>query len=612
MVADRFADYAVRIPDQPHLAKLTFAEPTSTFEFMTSSVQPQQKSPTFSMQTSGMLSIFPMLLALCTLGCGDKTNTTNETKSETENNTVQETNVVGAAGDFSELILESNKTPRALNDSDWFENVTQSSGVDFTYHSGRNAGHFTMVEGIGGGVALFDYDRDGDLDLFCAAGGKISDDLKITGRPCRLYRNDGDFQFTDVTKETGLDVEIDYSHGVAVGDINNDGFPDLFVTCFGKSRMFLNDNGTSFKDVTDELGIEVTGWNSAVCLADFNGDSHADVFVTGYLNWTPDPDARCVDPISGLRDVCVPSSFEGLRDFLLLNRGNGKFEDASEIYGLIQNGKGLGIVAADFDDNGRLDVYVANDVQRNFFYCGQEDSTWTERAVSAGVAGNEFGVAEGSMGVDAADINGDNLPDIVVTNFEIEDNDLYKNEGSGVFTHSTSAVGLAGTCKPYVGFGVAFADFDMDGRQDIVVTNGHLVYRHRQYDYQQPAFLYRNNGGRFENITERAGPWFSVPHSGRGLAVGDINNDGAEDIVISEQDGPISILKNRNQPANWIGFVLVGTKSGVDAIGTKVSLNVDGNKVVQQKIAGGGYLSYSDPRLLFALPDADTSDRSRR
>ncbi|WP_339744540.1 CRTAC1 family protein [uncultured Rubinisphaera sp.] len=502
---------------------------------------------------------------------------------------------------FHNLNLISDSKPTEPTDSDWFEDITAQSGVDFSYHSGRSAGHYTMVEGLGGGVALFDMDLDGDLDLFCVGGGTITDDLQIKGLPCRLYRNEGNLHFVDVTAEFGLDIPLDYSHGITVGDVNHDRYPDLLITCFGSARLFENEQGKTFHDVSSRLGTSLTGWNTAACIADFNRDGRADLFVTGYLNWKPDPQEFCTDPDTGLRDVCVPSSFEGARDTLLIQQSDETFQDASTEYGLIQNGKGLGVLAADFNNNGHLDLYVANDVQRNFMYYGQTDGTWIERAVASGLSGNEYGAPEGSMGVDAADVNHDGLIDLTVANFELEDNDLYINEGEGLFAHSSAAYGLAGLCRPYVGFGIAFDDFNSDGWPDLVITNGHLVYRHRQYDYQQPTFLFQNREGRFQNMTSQAGPWFSVPHSGRGLATGDLNNDGAADLVISEQDAPISILINRQPPENWIGITLEGTTSGTDAIGSKVKVLEQSLTSSAQKISGRSYLSYCDPRFHFVL-----------
>jgi hypothetical protein len=488
---------------------------------------------------------------------------------------------------------------------DWFDDVTPSSGVEFRHHSGRDAGKFTMVETFGGGVGLLDYDVDGDLDIFCVGGGSISPSLEFSGARCRLFRNEGNFRFLDVTEPAGLDVAIDYSHGVAVGDVDNDGRPDLFVTCYGRSRLFMNVGRGRFEDATDRSNVDVRGWHTAACLADVTSDGLSDLFVAGYLQWAPDPAEYCRDPQSGLRDVCMPGSFPGAQDRLFVGVGGGKFVDATRRAGLRADGKGLGAVVADFDENGHLDIYVANDVDHNHLYLGRGTGEFTEAAGVAGVAGNEFGVAEGSMGVDAGDYNGDGRLDIVVTNYEFEDNSLYRSEGGGLFTHVTVPTGLAGVFRPFVGWGTLFVDADLDGRPDLLVVDGHVTYRNRQSPFRQPAFLFRNQGGtRFENVTDQAGPWFSVPHSARGVAAGDLDNDGAVDLVVSELDGPISILRNLKTPRNWVGVRARGVQSGTDAVGTRVRVS-DSSLAAATIVGGRSYLSASDSRLVFPVLDDD-------
>ena len=533
------------------------------------------------------------------VGCSDSAAVPNEAGSDVAPSEVR-----------SPLALSSHHEPtremtrRPSRADDWFEDVTSSSGVDFHHRSGRDAGQYTMVETFGGGVGLLDYDLDGDLDIFCIGGGAISASLEVSGVPCRLFRNEGDFHFTDVTEEAGLNVPIDYSHGVAVGDVDNDGWPDLFVTCYGRSRLFMNDGRGRFEDATQDSNVDVQGWHTAACLADVTSDGLPDVFVAGYLQWRPDPKEHCGDPKTGLRDVCMPGSFSGVQDRLFVGVGGGKLVDATHEAGLLPDGKGLGVIVADFDENGHLDIYVANDVERNHLYLGQGKGAFTESAVVAGVGGNEFGVPEGSMGVDAADYNGDGRLDIFVTNYEFEDNSLYRNDGGGQFAHVTVPTGLAGICRPFVGFGTLFVDADLDGWQDLLVVNGHVTYHNRQSTYQQPAFLFRNVGGlRFENVTDGAGPWFSVPHLGRGAAAGDLNDDGAVDLVISEQDGPVSILKNRRTAHNWVGIQLHGVQSGTDAIGTRVQLLEPCGTASATLIGGRSYLSASDNRLILPLFD---------
>ncbi|MCA8988609.1 MAG: CRTAC1 family protein [Planctomycetaceae bacterium] len=489
-----------------------------------------------------------------------------------------------------------------MSAGDDFEDITARSGIQHQYQSGRTAEQYTMIEGLGGGVALFDYDQDGDLDLLCASGGTISAVGEVQGLPCQLYQNEGDFQFTNVTEASGLNIPIDYQHGIAVADVDQDGYPDIFLSCYGRSRLFQNVAGKSFRDVTDQLGVELSGWHTASLFADFNQDGRPDLFVTGYLDWSMEDQPVCTDPVSGKRDVCLPSQFQSAPDRLLLNLGDFHFQDASQAYGIRNDGKGLGAISGDFDQDGRIDLYVANDVTSNFFYKGLETGGFQEMGVSAGLSGNEYGSAEGSMGVTAADINHDGRMDLFVTNFELEDNSVYLNEGNDLFVHSTARLGLAGACRLLVGFGCLFSDLNADGWEDLVLLNGHLVYRHRNSDYQQKAFVFRNNQGRFQDVTSESGPWFQIPHSGRGLAVGDLNNDGAVDLVITEQDGPTSLLKNRNVPRNWLGLELK-RKAGIsDLTGTLVTFSLQNQKQTKQVLSGGSYLSHSDQRILFYPP----------
>lgn len=505
------------------------------------------------------------------------------------------------------------ESPRPARDDDWFEDVTQRCGVNFTYRTGREAEQFTMPEMFGGGVGLFDFDCDGDIDLLCIGGGQISRTVEITGRAPALYRNDGDWKFTDVTREVGLDVPLDYSHGCTVGDYNRDGFPDLWISCYGHSRLYRNDQGRAFTDVTESAGLAFDGWSTGATFADINRDGWPDLYVATYLKWEPDPKADCRNPHSGRRDVCMPGDFSGGPDRLFLNRQDGRFEEISRQAGLVAEGKGLGVVAGDFNDDGWIDFYVVNDVIRNYLYLGRGDNRFEEQAILAGAAGNEYGVPEGSMGLDYGDYDGDGRGDLFVTNYELEENSLYHNDGDGMFSHSTFAVGLAGKCRPDVGWATGFADFDSDGWLDLFIVNGHVVYHNRQSPFRQPSFIYRNVGGkRFEDVTERAGPWFSFSHNGRGAAVGDLDNDGAPDLVVSQWDEPVVVLRNRLRPKNWVSLELRGTRHDINAVGASAQV-IAGEKTLTRFVrGGGGYASYFDPRLLFALPDSETTSMEAR
>ncbi|MDB5335607.1 MAG: repeat protein, partial [Planctomycetaceae bacterium] len=437
--------------------------------------------------------------------------------------------------------------PRAARSDDWFEDVTPTTGVNFTYRTGRETLTYSMVESFGGGVALFDFDNDGDTDVLVTGGGQISQAFEIRGRAPGLFRNDGNWNFVDVTAEAGLSQANDYSHGITVGDFNADGFSDLYFTCYGHSHLYQNDGAGWFHEVTVEAKLELDGWRTAATWADVDRDGWPDLYVCGYVEWQPDPKRFCGDAKQQIRDVCMPRDLPATSDRLFRNRGDGTFQDISATAGLRSGGKGLGVVAADIDRNGWIDFYVANDVEDNFLYLGGPGGKLEEVGAHRGVSGNEYGIPEGSMGVDFADVNGDGFGDLFVTNYEQEDNSLYRNDGTGNFNHATVAMGLGGSNRPWVGFGTGFVDFDSDGWLDLFVMNGHVTYHVRTSAFEQPALLYRNlSGQRLQDISERGGPWFSVPHVARGAATGDLDHDGAPDLVVVQQDAPIAILRNRN------------------------------------------------------------------
>ncbi|MDA1018520.1 MAG: VCBS repeat-containing protein, partial [Planctomycetota bacterium] len=424
--------------------------------------------------------------------------------------------------------------PRVAANTDRFES---KSAIRFQYDSGRKSNANSILETVGGGVALIDFDVDGDLDVFLTAGGSIHvADKRIEGGSCRLYQNNGEWNFTDVTALVGLSDPIDYSHGAIVLDYNVDGFPDLFVSCFGRSRLLENDGG-HFHDVTESSGAVVDGWSTAACAADFDGDGLPELFVVRYLDWSLSDHRVC--GLDGQVDVCPPQSFPAAGDRLLHNEGDGRFTDITGKKQIRVDGKGLGVLAVDINQDGWLDVYVANDVMQNHLYLGTSDSRipWTNTAFKAGVSANEYGVAEGSMGVDLGDYDGDGLGDLFVTNFEFEDNSLYRQREGSTFQHSTMLAGLGGRGRTLVGFGTGFVDFNLDGRLDLYVLNGHVLYRTGQAPYLQPSLVFRNEGGkRFRDVTATAAPWFSVPHAARGGAVGDLDDDGDPDLIIVCQD----------------------------------------------------------------------------
>lgn len=486
---------------------------------------------------------------------------------------------------------------------DWFSDETPRSGIDFKYQTGRDAQRYTILETVGGGVGMIDYDLDDDLDLFFPGGGRISSS-QISGVASRLYRNDGELRFSDVSHAVGLEAAGDYSHGCAVADYNRDGYPDLFVTCYGRSRLYHNERGERFSDVTEAAGLVVDDWSTAAAWADVDRDGWPDLYVANYLTWSPGNGEFCGDRQRQIRDVCPPQNYPPAQDRLFHNRHDGTFEEVTTRAGLSGQGKGLGVVAADFDEDGWIDFYVANDAGPNHLYRGAASFRLREVGLASGTAVNEYGAAEGSMGVDFGDYNGDGRGDLWVTNFEREDNSLYRNDGGGGFTHATVAAGLAGVGRHYVGFGTGLIDFDADGWLDLFVIDGNVFYTLGQAPFAQPAFLFRNlSGERFSDVSGSGGPFFAVPHAGRGAAAGDLDNDGLPDLVVIDLDQGARILRNRNRSTSWLRLRLRGTASEPDAVGAKVECAYEGRQVSRWVCSGSGYLSQFDQRVL--LPAAD-------
>lgn len=485
---------------------------------------------------------------------------------------------------------------------DWFEDVTAASGVSFQYHNGQESGHFYILESLGGGAGILDYDRDGNLDILLTGGGTIAGaPPRIAGLPSALFRNSGQLRFLDVTQHAGLATAGDYSHGCFTTDFDCDGCADLLVTAYGRCRLFRNQGDGTFADVSASAAVHEPGWWTAAAWGDVDGDGLPDLLVTGYLKWTPETDQSCWNS-TGQREVCSPTRFLSADDRCYRNRGDGTFEDITSRAGLVAGGNGLGVVAAEINGDGIVDFYVANDETDNFLYIGGASGTLEEVGYKAGVAVNQYGNQEGSMGVDAGDYDGDGQADLWVTNFELEDNALYRNLGNMLFSQTTNLAGLAGCSRLQVGFGTALEDFNGDGWLDLVVVNGHVFYAGGQLPYRQKSQLFRNSAdGRFEDVSLSGGDYFRVDHSGRGAAVVDLNNDGGQDLVIVHQNEPVSILKNRFPAPRFISLELIGTQSDRDAVGAVVSVKTEGHKRVRLQRSGAGYLSQFDRRILLPI-----------
>lgn len=501
------------------------------------------------------------------------------------------------------------KAPRALRPNDWFEDVTEAAGVDFTYRDGQEAGFYQLLENLGGCVAMLDYDRDGDIDLFFTGGGKLTGPpIEVHGRPSVFYRNDGDLRFSDVTDEVGVRGGSYYSHGATVGDFDRDGWPDIFVAGFHGCTLYRNNQKGGFVDVTKSSGLRADRWCVTGAWIDVDNDGWLDLYVITYCDWLPDHTRQCPN-VQGLRDICGPSLFPGDRDYLWRNKQDGTFEDITDEAGLMDRSRALGVVAADMDEDGWMDIFVANDVQENHLYQGREELPFESIGLLAGVAFSTSGERQGSMGVDIGDFDGDAHIDLWYTNYSNQDNSLLRRADGMGFLGVSGVSGMFGVSRMWVGFGTGFADFDSDGWLDLFIANGHVAYERLDSPYYQPAQLFHNQSGeRFSDISHQGGPYFSVNHVGRGAAVGDLDNDGGLDLVISHQNDPVVLLRNRRPAKNWVRVLLRGVKSNTDAVGAKVTAPFGDRQLAFWVRGGGGYASYFDPRILFPATDDSPVD----
>lgn len=492
-----------------------------------------------------------------------------------------------------------------------FRDVTHDAGIEFVYRNGEEAGHFSILESLGGGAAALDYDNDGLFDLFAPGGGHFDADNAIAGLPSALYRNRGDWQFANVTPQAAVAEPRHYSHGAAAADCNNDGFTDVLITGYGGLTLWMNQGDGTFREAADESQLDDRRWSSSAGWGDFNADGHLDLYVAHYVNWSFDNDPVCPGPGPGLREVCPPRSFDPLPDVLYLNGGDGTFRDASAEYGLRPDGKGLGVVIADLDLNRTADVYVANDTVSNFLYRNEESTGFAEIGMISGTSVNDQGLPDGSMGCDVGDFNLDGLPDIWVANYERESFGLYRNEGNCMFRPVSQVTGVTAIGGLYVGWGTLFFDFDLDGDEDLFASNGHVVRYPQNAPLKQLPILMQNREGRwFDNVAENAGEYLTTPHMGRGVAGADFDNDGRVDLAVSHTNDPLALLANESPTdAAWLNVQLTGTISNRSAVGALVRVTVGDRQYARQVKGGSSYASTHDPRLAFGLANAEAVDK---
>lgn len=518
-----------------------------------------------------------------------------------------------------------------------FVDATASSGIDFRHVNGRT-GEFYYPEIIGSGVAVLDYNNDGKLDILVLQGGRLAPGREpqpagAAAAPAapaadtctsRLYRNDlaigadgsRTLRFTDVTAASGL-CSRGYGMGIAVGDYDNDGCVDVFITHFGApNQLFHNNCDGTFTDVTRKAGVAGSGrWGASASFFDYDRDGRLDLFVANYVDYTVQNNQRCYASTSA-RDYCAPSAYKPVPGILYHNRGDGSFEDVSVRSGITRAyGAGLGVMAADLNEDGWPDLYVANDGNPNQLWINQKDGTFRDEAEARGAAVNSDGMAEAGMGVDIADFDGDGNDDIFLTHLTREKSTLFVNRGAGYFEDRSVETGVAAPSIPFTGFGTAFLDYDNDGWLDIVAVNGavrliqELKTPQNPYPLEQRKQLLHNLGnGRFEETTAAAGEAFSLEEVGRGLAVADLENNGASDLVVSNNNGPLRVFLNRAGGGRpWMGLRLLTGKR--DAYGARVEIRRKGAPPLWRRVhADGSYLSAGDPRVLVGLgasPDVE-------
>ncbi len=496
-----------------------------------------------------------------------------------------------------------------------FRDTTSSSGIDFTYRNGEEAEHRSILESLGGGVALLDFDGDGRLDLVLPGGGFFVD-KEIRGWPCKLYRNLGGGKFEDVSARLQIEGGWFYSHGAAVGDYDCDGWPDLLLTGWNRLALFHNEpvdpadasKGRRLVDVSRSARLNSSLWSSSAGWADFDGDGYPDLYVCHYVDWSFAKHPACGQP----RDICPPKLFDGLAHKLFRNNRDGTFTDVSGEASLRPGGrdasKGLGVLLADLNGDGKPDIYVANDTADSFLYinrCSPGHFRFEESGLSSGTARDLGGSPNGSMGVDAADYNRSGRPSLFVTNYENEWHALYLNQCDGVrmlFQYASPKAGISALGQNTVGWGAGFLDVERRGWEDLFVATGHALYHPRGGgDPRQRPILLRNERGVYTDISHRGGPYFREKHSARGVALGDLDDDGRIDLVVVHLNAPVALLHNESATDNhWLGIELVG-RNHADVVGARLILEYEGQKQTKFAKGGGSYASSSDRRHVFGL-----------
>jgi hypothetical protein len=481
-----------------------------------------------------------------------------------------------------------------------FEEVPPaSSGITWVHTAGKSAEKY-LPETSGAGCAFLDFDNDGWMDIYLVNSGKS--EFYNPPHPLRnaLYRNNRDGTFTDVTEKAGV-AGGGYGMGVAVGDYNGDGFPDIYVTQVGRSILYRNNGDGTFTDVTGKAGVAAPGWNSSAVWFDYDNDGRLDLFVCQFVEF--DKATGCGVDKDGVRHYCIPRIFKPRPSWLFHNNGDGTFTDVSRETGIAEHlGKSWGVVATDVNNDGRMDLFVSNDTVANFLYINR-GGKFQEEGLTADVAYSADGRARSGMGVDSADFNEDGWMDIFLANIDQEIFSLYKNNKDGTFEDVAMQQGIGMATRWMSGWGLKFLDYDNDGNMDLILSNGFpddlIDQLSHEVTYREPLLLFQNNGRSFVNVSEQSGPVFAKRFAARGLAIGDFNNDGGVDVLISNNDEPPILLRNNvGRQNHWLGLRLVGRKSNPDAVGARVTYQAGDSRRNRMKVGGGSFLSSHDPRIV--------------
>jgi hypothetical protein len=505
---------------------------------------------------------------------------------------------------------EGPPSPQGTSVPPWFEDVAQARGLTFTHRSGHET-RYLLPEIMGGGAALFDMDSDGDLDALLVQSGRLFAPAGSTAGH-RLYRNRGDGSFEDVSESHGIAAVSGYGMGAAADDYDNDGDVDLYITGFGANVLLQNDGRGHFVDVTRRAGVAGSGWSTSATFVDVEGDGHLDLFVTRYLDWSIEAERECYS-LTGKVDYCSPKNYDApTTDLLLRNNGNGTFTDVSRTSGLgAAVGNGLGVIADDVNGDGRVDVFVANDGTPNHLWINVGNGRFVESALVWGVAIDQDGAPKAGMGVHMADVDGDSDNDLIVVNLDTESDSFFRNEGK-FFVDATTSVGLRVASRRFTRFGVAFLDFDNDGRLDLYEANGRVGLQAETFGpdpYAEPNLLFRGlPDGRFEEVSPRGGTAQPLVATSRAAAFGDIDNDGGIDILVANRDAAPYLLRNvAPGRGHWL-LLRVLERQGRDAVGASLSILAGGRTIRRDVRTGYSYLAANDPRVHVGLGDVREVD----